>query len=642
MARIPDSYVPRVDAQPMQATQARGDGQVWQPPDMATERIQQLGQTLSQSGGMLMRVGEAIQNRRDDTMVMQNDARIGEVKLKLTDGYRRTVGVAAEAEFESTLKSFDEEARKTASTLENDTQRQLFAVRADRHRLDLMGDAMMHRERQSIAAKVGAAEALAAQRGQEYVAAVESMDPTRAAESKALAVDTLSKQWQTLRGEGSNAGPEWEAYKRASLSKLHAAAVNRLIAVGQPDAALSYLQGTPSNEFEDEARTNLLEWGTKFSHQNSGVEFARQEMAGALEAVQKESRDAGATPAVAHARYKQALIDIENVVSAQAAKAVEKKTLPSGAAEPARDAAKAAAKMERERIAAMEVGTVEAAKTMMHEARRAGNLGSPQQVLAPELVGRLEQVGKLVEVNDWWANSHSIVVDPEKVLRVREILADPNKLLAIVPSEIDSEYGNSIPPMLRAELVAKWRRRNEVALDAVDSMFVKAEDLTNEFVSKVYGGSAVSPEMKRRVEERLQTYVTEAAKSGATVPTTPAQKKELFAQLISDTVFVDDAFFDSTLQSFMTTEEQRRNAYVQPSGFLNEDGSQKLFYPYRDMSEPTRQAIIESFVQAQRGSGAMSPLSGRNARMPSETEIAERYIQMQRAANPNYGKAKKQ
>lgn len=639
MARIPDSYVPRVDAQPMQATQVRGDGQVWQPPDMATERIQQLGQTLSQSGGMLMRVGEAIQSRRDDTMVMQNDARLGEAKLKITDGYRRTVGVAAEEQFESTLKSFDEEARKTASTLENDTQRQLFAMRADRHRLDLMGDAMSHRERQSVAAKAGAAEALAAQRGREYVAAVESMDPKRAAESKILAVDTLSKQWTTLYGEGRNTGPEWEAYKRANLSKLHAAAVNRLIAIGQPDAALSYLQGTPVDELEDAARTDLLEWGTKRSNQNSGVEFARQVMAAELDAVQAESRAAGVSPAVAHARYKQALLDVENVVSAQAAKDYE--TLPSGAAEHAREAAKTAARMERERVAALEVGAVEAAKTMLHEARRAGNYGSPQQVLSPELVGTLEQVGKLVEVNEWWENGHSIVVSPEKVLQVREILADPNKLLSIVPSEIDSQYGGSIPPMLRAELVAKWRRRNDVALDAVDTMFVKAEDLTNEFVSQVYGGSAVTPEMKRLVEERLQAYVTEAAKSGATVPTTPAQKKELFAQLIRDVVFVDDAFWDSTPRSFMMTEEQRRNSYVQPSGYLNEDGSQKLFY-FRDISGETRQAIIESFVQEQRGRGSQYPLAGRNARMPSETEIAERYIQMQRSVNPNYGKANKQ
>jgi hypothetical protein len=641
MARIPDSYVPRVDAQPMQATQVRGDGQVWQPPDMATERIQQLGQTLSQSGGMLMRVGEAIQSRRDDTMVMRNDARLGEAKLKITDGYRRTVGVAAEEQFESTLKSFDEEARKTASTLENDTQRQLFAMRADSHRLDLMSDAMTHRERQSIAAKVGAAEALAAQRGQEYVVAVESMDAKRAATAKLTAVDTLSKQWTTLRGDGSNKGPEWEAYKRANLSKLHAAAVNRLIAIDQPDAALSYLKGIPSDELEDAERTDLLEWGTKRSNQNSGVEFARQAMDSELEAVQKESRDGGASPAVAHARYKQALLDVENVVSAQAAEAVDEKTLPSGAAEHAREAAKTAAKMERERVAALEVGAVDAAKTMLYEARRAGNYGSPQQVLSPELVGRLEQVGKLVEVNEWWGNGHSIVVNPEKVLQVREILADPNKLLAIVPSEIDSEYGGSIPPMLRAELVAKWRRRNEVALDAVDTMFVKAEDLTNEFVSQVYGGSVVSPEMKRLVEERLQAYVTEAAKSGATVPTTTAQKKELFAQLIRDVVFVDDAFWDSTPRSFMMTEEQRRNSYVQPSGYFNEDGSKKLFY-FRDISGDTRQAIIDSFVQEQRGRGAQYPVAGRNARMPSETEIAERYIQMQRMVNPNYGKAKNQ
>lgn len=222
------------------------------------------------------------------------------------------------------------------------------------------------------------------------------------------------------------------------------------------------------------------------------------------------------------------------------------------------------------------------------------------------------------------------------------MLSDPNKLLAITPPEIDSEYGGSIPPMLRAELVAKWRRRNEVALDAVDSMFVKAEDLTNEFVGQVYAGSAVSPEMKRRVEERLQAYVTEAAKSGATVPTTPAQKKELFAQMLRDVVFVDTALWDSATQSFMLTDEQRRNVYVQPSGFLNEDGSQKLFYPYRDMSQETRQSIIDSFVQEQRDRGASSVMSGRSARMPSQVEIAERYIQMQRAINPNYGKAQKQ
>jgi hypothetical protein len=35
-------------------------------------------------------------------------------------------------------------------------------------------------------------------------------------------------------------------------------------------------------------------------------------------------------------------------------------------------------------------------------------------------------------------------------------------------------------------------------------------------------------------------------------------------------------------------------------------------------------------------------VAGRNARMPSETEIAERYIQMQRSVNPDYGKVKKQ
>lgn len=634
MARVPDSYVPRIDAQPMQATQVRGDGQVWQPPDMATERIQQFGQMMSQSGGMLMRVGEAIQNRRDDTMVMQNDARLGEAKLKLTDGYRRTVGVAAEESFESTLKAFDEEARKTASTLENDTQRQLFAMRADRHRLDLMSDVMAHRERQSIAAKVGAAEALMAQRGQEYIVAVESKDSARAAQAKALAIDTMSKQWQELRGWKRDTGPEWEAYKKANLTKLHAGAAERLIAIGNPDASAAYVTAMPESEVDPDVRTRLLEHANKQIDQTKGLEAAQAMVAAELSSLQRTTANLPA--AAAHEGYKQAVARMPSDLETQIDDAVKKGALTPRGAEVAREAVKAASKMERERIASMEVNAVGAAKAMLRDAANKNDYRTPQEVLPRDVQVALEQVNKMVEVDEWWGNGNSIVVDREKVVKVREILADPNQLLEITPRELDSEYGN-IPPMLRAELRAKWRRRNQVALDAVDSMFVSAEDLTNQFVSQVYSDAYVSPEMRRSVEERLQLYVTEAARSGATVPITPAQKKELFTQLLSDTVFIDQLAWDSTSLSLMVNEDQKPSVYVQPRDFVNEDGSKKLFYPYKDMSPQARQMAIDAFLGKQR-SGARG---GRSARMPSEVEIAEQYIELQRMNNPNYGKTKK-
>lgn len=640
MARIPDMMVPRVDAQPMQITPVRGDAQAWQAPDVTTPIIRRTGEALSQFGGSMMRVGEMIQSRRDDTAVMKGDAQLGEQQLNIIYGYKNQIGEAAERGYEPVLKQFDEQRRKIESGLENDTQRTLFGARADRRRLDLMHDALNHRVAQSKVAKVGAAEASAKQFANDYVYSVEQgltqqqdpqgqpQDPmatpaARAMAAKAQALNAIKHQWAEMRGTYPQ-GPDYQAYEKASLGALHGMAVDRLMALQKYDEAIGYVDGIPDGEIDEDPRTKMLAQVSAARDRRDGVSAAKalseayqRSMVSGTDDERNQAAtfigigqqvDSAAPPEV---RFQQRQAQREAAAAWMARSIVDRADMTPGAKKVALDAVEGSVKQAEEAIAAYGNQLVEAAKASI--------LNSPPELTARAILTdsdkqMLRNVNRLEEVLAWAESSKRTVGDPQKGAEAAA-LTNEDLMRYAGPSELARDYASYLPPNEYAKLLVRWRSASGEALSDVDKYFLREDQELKDAAKRIWSEPDKDQiyQFARAAQERLEV---EAAVLGKGKPDS-ARREAIYAAVARDMVFKDSFMRDSRKPFAELSSDERSSAYVEV-----QRGKDTTLVYTASLEDVAGQRDILPAVRKD----IRMLLTKQLGRAPSEQEIAEWYI----------------
>lgn len=640
MARIPDMIVPRVDAQPMQVTPMRGEAQAWQAPDVTTPIIRRTGEAMSSAGAAMMRIGEVIQNRRDDTVVMKSDALLGEDQLNIIYGYKNQIGEAADAGYEPTLKQFDERRRKIETGLENDTQRTLFGARADRRRLDLMHDALSHRAAQSKVAKAGAAEASAKQFANDYVYAVEQgveqpgpwadgyvyggADPvSRAMAAKAQAINAIRRQWTEIRNAEPQ-GPDYQAYEKASLGALHGMAIDRLMALQKYDEAIGYVDAIPAGEIDEDPRTKMLAQVSGARDRRDGVAAAKTLSEGYQRAMVSgtddernqaaafigigQQVDPAAPPEV---RFQQRQAQREAAAAWMARSIADRTDMTPGAKKVALDAVEGSVKQAEEAIAAYGNQLVEAAKASI--------LNSPPELTARAILTEsdkqmLRNVNRLEEVLAWAESSKRTVGDPQKGAEAAA-LTNEDLMRYAGPAELAKDYASYLPPNEYAKLLVRWRNASGEALSDVDKYFLREDEELKAAAKRIWSEPDKDQiyQFAKAAQERLEI---EAAVLGKGKPDS-ARREAIYAAVARDMVFYDDYVFDHGTRMADLKEGDRGSAYVK----VQRGKDTTLVYTSSSEDVAGQRDILPAVRKDIR-----TLLTKKLGRSPSEQEIAEWYI----------------
>lgn len=160
MPRIPDFAAPSVGLQSQQSGGALQSPRVVPYQDQSIRQGQELSQTVQGIGTEMMRHGQQLSAEYDDARVKQGDNRFADViRKELEDpnaGYLNQVGEKAIGKSrEDAFKRIEQQAQSLMQGMDNDTQRQSFAMQVERQMRQALGRADDHEARQTKAFAIG-------------------------------------------------------------------------------------------------------------------------------------------------------------------------------------------------------------------------------------------------------------------------------------------------------------------------------------------------------------------------------------------------------------------------------------------------------------------------------------------------------
>jgi hypothetical protein len=127
MPTVPTTFVPQV------APQAPGDIGQFQAPgvqaaeNLAGPQLARFGQAMTGAGNAAFRLGSAIQDGIDDATTKQADVMGTTAMQRVADRFLGTVGQQSERDFEAAMGELSQAGSAAMGTLQNDTQRAMFA-----------------------------------------------------------------------------------------------------------------------------------------------------------------------------------------------------------------------------------------------------------------------------------------------------------------------------------------------------------------------------------------------------------------------------------------------------------------------------------------------------------------------------------
>ena len=160
MPRIPDFAAPSVGLQSQQSGGALQSPRVVPYQDQSIRQGQELSQTVQGIGTEMMRHGQQLSAEYDDARVKQGDNRFADViRKELEDpnaGYLNQVGEKAIGKSrEDAFKRIEQQAQSLMQGMDNDAQRQSFAMQVERQMRQALGRADDHEARQTKAFAIG-------------------------------------------------------------------------------------------------------------------------------------------------------------------------------------------------------------------------------------------------------------------------------------------------------------------------------------------------------------------------------------------------------------------------------------------------------------------------------------------------------
>ncbi|MEY5098397.1 MAG: hypothetical protein RJA36_1116 [Pseudomonadota bacterium] len=237
--------------------------------DAGPQQMQQLGASLLNAGASAARIGADLQADLDQGFLMESDALASELARNTVGSYRQMAGLPAIESFGDTQEQLRTKLRNLSDTARSPEQKQ----RLERILVQRMQDASesmaAHRDVQVRNRAIGGAKAGMESEIQNYLAALGNPDDMK------LARDLMIERAGELSRHRGEDGDMAKLTLLDATTRMHAGAVDALLAADRPTEALAYLEqhkgeiAAPERaQTTQKARAGFVEWGARQLDQN--------------------------------------------------------------------------------------------------------------------------------------------------------------------------------------------------------------------------------------------------------------------------------------------------------------------------------------------------------------------------------------
>lgn len=237
--------------------------------DAGPQQMQQLGASLLNAGASAARIGADLQQDLDQGFLMESDALASELSRNAVGSYRQLAGLPAIEAFGDTQEGLRTKLRNLSDTARSPEQKQ----RLERILVQRMQDASesmaAHRDVQVRNRAIGGAKAGMESALMDYQSALGNPEDMRLAREVMI---QRAEELSRLRGED---GDMAKLTLLDATTRMHAGAVDALLAADRPTEALAYLEqhkgeiAAPERaQTTQKARAGFVEWGARQLDQN--------------------------------------------------------------------------------------------------------------------------------------------------------------------------------------------------------------------------------------------------------------------------------------------------------------------------------------------------------------------------------------
>jgi hypothetical protein len=498
--------------------------------DAGPQQMQQLGASLLNAGASAARIGADLQADLDQGFLMESDALASELARNTVGSYRQMAGLPAIESFGDTQEQLRTKLRNLSDTARSPEQKQ----RLERILVQRMQDASesmaAHRDVQVRNRAIGGAKAGMESEIQNYLAALGNPDDMK------LARDLMIERAGELSRHRGEDGDMAKLTLLDATTRMHAGAVDALLAADRPTEALAYLE-QHQGEIAPQERAQVAR-----VVQRATVADKAQRLVGDFEGRGMSYADQIET---ADALFQNGTLTVE-----ERDETVQRATQ---------------ADSMRRRAAAAEAADVLTAGEQLLAGSMDAKLSDN-----PQLYARAERAGVLPQLLQF-ERSRKAATDP---MALAEALSLPEESLAQVSrAQIVQRYWGRLTP---SDLEAVLSRRDRAAGDGSRSQGPSVMGLDDRVVSsylklkglddngKVPPSNAVEFQaFRKNVQEQIDAERAEGGK------VTPERIRQIMEQAKIDTVYLSQPWIfsdGSPTPRMLLTDEQEARAGVISDG----------------------------------------------------------------------------
>lgn len=215
--------------------------------DAGPQQLEQLGASLMTAGAAAARIGVDVQQDLDQGFLMESDAVASELARGVVGSYRQKTGLAAIEQFKDTQTGLRDQMRNLSDSARSPRQKQALERMLAQRMQDASESMASHRDVQARNRAIGGAEAGVMASLNDYQAAIGNPADMELAREVAM---QRTAELSRLRGE------DGDMAKLAMLdttTRMHAVALDSLLAAGRATEAAAYLESAKSEMAPQEA-----------------------------------------------------------------------------------------------------------------------------------------------------------------------------------------------------------------------------------------------------------------------------------------------------------------------------------------------------------------------------------------------------
>lgn len=232
--------------------------------DAGPQQMQQLGASLLNAGASAARIGADLQADLDQGFLMESDALASELARNTVGSYRQMAGLPAIESFQDTQEQLRTKLRNLSDTARSPQQKQALERILVQRMEDASGALAAHRDVQVRNRAIGGAKAGMESEIQNYLAALGNPGDMQVAREL-----MIQRAGELSRHRGED-GDMAKLTLLDATTRMHAGAVDALLAADRPMEALAYLEQNGGEiapperaQTTQKARAGFVEWGAR-------------------------------------------------------------------------------------------------------------------------------------------------------------------------------------------------------------------------------------------------------------------------------------------------------------------------------------------------------------------------------------------